>query len=88
MQLKFKQQAYQSDAVKAITDCFLGQPKSEGKLYALDPGRSSKAEVQRLANLVEEGFANPDIKLSKDQVLQNIQKVQQRFGLNTSTTLS
>jgi type III restriction enzyme len=88
MQLKFKQQAYQSDAVRAIKDCFLGQPKSEGKLYALDPGRSSKAEVQRLANLVEEGFANPDIKLSKDQVLQNIQKVQQRFGLNTSTTLS
>lgn len=88
MQLKFKQQAYQSDAVKAIADCFAGQPKSEGKLYALDPGRASPNQGARLSNLIEEGFANPDIKLTKEQVLKNIQLVQQRSGLNTSTSLA
>lgn len=88
MQLKFKQQAYQSDAVKAISDCFAGQPKLEGKLYALDPGRASDNQGARLSNLIEEGFANPEIKLTKEQVLQNIQQVQQRSGLNTSTSLA
>ena len=32
MKLKFKQQAYQTDAVRAVVDCFAGQPKSRGRL--------------------------------------------------------
>ncbi len=39
MRLKFKQQAFQMDAVKAEVDCFAGQPKSRGQKYAL--GRKS-----------------------------------------------
>ena len=41
MKLKFKQQAYQTDAVKAVVDCFAGQPKSRGFSYAIDPGRAA-----------------------------------------------
>jgi hypothetical protein len=28
MKLKFKQQAFQTEAVKVVVDCFAGQPKS------------------------------------------------------------
>ena len=42
MKLKFKQQGvYQTDAVKAVVDCFAGQPKSQGFKYAIDPGRAA-----------------------------------------------
>jgi type III restriction enzyme len=34
MKLKFKQQGYQTEAVKAVVDCFAGQPKSRGFAYS------------------------------------------------------
>ena len=30
MKLKFKKQPFQTDAVNAVADCFIGQPKTEG----------------------------------------------------------
>jgi len=39
MKLKFKVQAFQTDAVNAVVDCFAGQPKSEGVSYRIDPGK-------------------------------------------------
>ena len=33
MKLKFKHQAYQTEAVKAVVDCFAGQPKASGFNY-------------------------------------------------------
>ncbi len=38
MKLKFKKQAYQTNAVEAVADCFLGQPKFTGIDYTIDPG--------------------------------------------------
>ncbi|WP_413856095.1 hypothetical protein [Candidatus Aalborgicola defluviihabitans] len=43
MKLKFKKQAYQTNAVVAVADCFAGQPKREGLNYRVDPGRAVDA---------------------------------------------
>jgi restriction endonuclease len=46
MKLKFKHQSHQTDAVKAVVDCFAGQPMSRGFKYAIDPGRVPAAGAQ------------------------------------------
>ncbi len=38
MKLKFKKQAYQTNAVEAVANCFAGQPLSTGFKYDIDPG--------------------------------------------------
>jgi len=38
MKLKFKVQAFQTNAVDSVVDCFAGQPRSEGISYRIDPG--------------------------------------------------
>ena len=38
MKIKFKRQAFQTNAVDAIADCFLGQQRSTGIRYRIDPG--------------------------------------------------
>ena len=58
MKLKFKHQAYQSDAVRAVVDCFQGQPKSSGLKYAVDPGKASSQGHVLLPGTEAEGFAN------------------------------
>lgn len=40
MKLKFKKQAYQTNAVEAVANCLAGQPKREGLSYRVDPGRA------------------------------------------------
>ena len=71
MQLKFKTQSYQTDAVEAVVDCFAGQPNATGLAYRLDPGRDR--------NLLElSGFANPALQLGETQLLENIRAVQRR----------
>ena len=45
MKLKFKKQAYQTNAVDAVADCFAGQPKHKGLNYRVDPGRAVDASV-------------------------------------------
>lgn len=42
MKLKFKKQEYQAQAVKAVIDCFKGQPNTEGIRYRIDPGADDK----------------------------------------------
>jgi fido (protein-threonine AMPylation protein) len=51
MKLKFKKQAYQTNAVDAVADCFAGQPKREGLNYRMDPGRAVDASGQTLVAL-------------------------------------
>ena len=87
MKLKFKQQAYQSDAVKAMTDCFAGQPKHRGFRYAIDPGRATAGSSAALPGTEAEGFANDKIALSPAQILENVQVVQRRQNLPISPEL-
>lgn len=87
MKLKFKQQAYQTDAVKAVVDCFAGQPKSRGFKYAIDPGRQEPGSSLALAGFEGDGFANDRIALSPAQLLDNLQGVQRRQNLTVSPEL-
>lgn len=87
MKLKFKQQAYQTDAVLAVRDCFAGQPPSKGLKYAIDPGRVPQDGNAALPGMEADGFANASLAISPGKVLENLQSVQRRQGLPISTEL-
>ncbi|MEI7733033.1 MAG: DEAD/DEAH box helicase family protein [Verrucomicrobiota bacterium] len=84
MKLKFKQQAYQTHAVEAVADCFLGQPKNNGVSYRIDPGRG---DTQTMFSIGESGFKNSDVAVPLAQVLTNVHAVQLRHNLPLSLGL-
>ncbi len=86
MKLKFKVQAFQTNAVDSVVDCFAGQPRSEGISCRIDPGRGIfRAPGQHQQALLEtQGFKNSDLFLTEQQVLDNIRAVQQRQNLPLS----
>lgn len=85
MKLQFKHQQYQSDAVDAVVDCFVGQPRTDSISYRMDPGVRRQ---QRTGD--DSGFRNAEIALSDAQLLGNIQAVQSdpRRNLPESTELA
>ena len=87
MKLKFKIQPYQTAAVEAVAGCFMGQPKSEGITYRMDPGHRGK-EQQASISLLGDGFRNADIALPRARVLENIQQIQRSQGLPQSGSLA
>ncbi|RLA82952.1 MAG: restriction endonuclease subunit R [Epsilonproteobacteria bacterium] len=90
MNIKFKTQDYQTNAVNSIVDCFEGQVKSSGIKYRVDPG-TIKEEHQRQSSIEEfevpEGVKNADFTLTANQILENIQDVQQSQNLPISDEL-
>jgi len=87
MKLKFKQQGYQTDAVKAVVDCFTGQPRSSGFTYAIDPGRAAAGSSTALPGMESEGFANDKLSIAPSQVLDNLRGVQRQRNLPISLGL-
>lgn len=89
MKFRFKKQAYQTDAVQAVMDCFKGQPNSAGITYRIDPGQASaNAQGEAQDSLLEEaGFKNADIHLNEVQLLENIQVTQHQQNLPHSSGL-
>ena len=100
MKLKFKTQAYQTQAVQAVVDCFKGQPPNHGGIrYRLDLG--VKKEEPRLApnpqfSLIETtaqpipddvAFKNADVALNEISLIENIQQVQRQQNLPQSSIL-
>lgn len=87
MKLKFKVQTYQTAAVEAVADCFLGQPLADPAAvsYRIDPGRTTPGESERL--LAQAGFRNAELQLGRTQLLDNIQRVQRRQNLPVSPAL-
>ena len=81
MKIKFKSQSYQTAAVKAVVDCFEGQPDTSGQVYRIDPGRRIQGRMD------EDGFPNADIALTQARVLENIRKVQKCQNLPLSESL-
>ncbi|MCO5248775.1 MAG: DEAD/DEAH box helicase family protein [Chitinophagales bacterium] len=65
-------QAYQLEAIKAITDIFEGQPLSGGDF------EFSHTSVGTLYS--ENGFGNK-LTLSEEQILENVKSIQQRHGI-------
>jgi len=86
MKLQFKEQQFQLQAVKAVVDCFSGQPL-ETTRFTLERSvnivRKAKAAAQGV-NLLELeddllesiGYRNRPLQLTDNQMLKNIQQVQ------------
>jgi len=89
MKIKFKKQTYQTNAVESVADCFVGQPKTEGSKYRVDPGRGPAGPQRKFEEFDElEGFKNAAFALPKHQILKNIQQVQRSQNLPMSSSLA
>jgi type III restriction enzyme len=86
MRLKFKNQVYQNEAVKAVIDCFAGQPLSDGVRYHLNPESIAKGRQQPL--LEDIAFKNNRLLIDEWQLLKNIHAVQRQQNLPLSTALA
>jgi type III restriction enzyme len=89
MKLKFKTQAYQTNSVEAVTNCFQGQPKATGVEYRIDPGNVKAGQGKQAQQRLNEdpGFKNADLAMSQMQLLTNIQTVQRHQNLPIATSL-
>lgn len=89
MKLKFKEQQYQLDAVENTVRVFNGQPNhgmaeyviDKGITYVIDHGR--KIQVTNI-DFDTVGFRNNEIVLSREQILDNIHKVQTDSNIKLS----
>ncbi|HAU4231570.1 TPA: restriction endonuclease subunit R [Legionella pneumophila] len=85
MKLKFKHQAYQTEAVNAVLECFKGQKRHEGIMYRVDPGIQSNSQMDMFD---ESGFKNADLDIDEAQILKNIQAIQKKQNIPVSAHLS
>ncbi len=74
MKLKFKNQSFQNDAVKAVTDLFSGQEKINSTFSIAD----NSAQVNLLQN--EFGFGNK-LLIEESRLAENLHAVQKRHNL-------
>ncbi|MBN2040492.1 MAG: DEAD/DEAH box helicase family protein [Spirochaetes bacterium] len=89
MKLKFKKQEFQTKAVKAVTDCFKGQPNTSSITYRIDPGIGKKIQQGQEQHLDYNipGFRNADIIVNELALLANIQDVQRYQNIPVSSSL-
>ncbi len=87
MKLKFKSQAYQTNAVESVVDCFAGQVNTAGIQYRLDPGRVVKGQIIGSTAAGEYGFKNAELQLSDAQLIENIHSIQRLQNLPLSNAL-
>lgn len=94
MHFKFKIQPYQTDAAKAVTDAFAGQPNNGAAPYLRDLGRGkTKNGMETLDGFemqleASEGYANAPLAISRQAVLDNIRKEQRASHLPESEALA
>lgn len=95
MKLQYKEQHFQLQAIKAVIDCFDGQPLKTRK-YTLEKSKNIILKSKEIArglpqlgfDLEEEiGYRNGRIILNDADVLRNIQKVQNQHDLHRSDIL-
>ena len=92
MKLKFKEQQYQLDAVDNTIRVFNGQPNHGLAEYVIDKGKSyiiqngKKVPVPHL-DFDAAGFKNSDIVLTREEILDNIHKVQTDSNIKLSNDL-
>ena len=84
MKLKFKNQQFQTDAAKAVTDVFHGQRNQAMLEFTHDMGRSADG-TQDLFDVV--GFRNQPITVPAGQLLEQIRKIQMPAQLKPSETI-
>lgn len=93
MKLQFKEQGFQLQAIKAVVDCFEGQPLKTNK-FTLERSqeiiRKAKLAAEENQALFESdvyeeiGYRNSPLVIGDVQVLKNIQEVQRANDLNES----
>ena len=94
MRFKFKIQPYQTEAARAVTDVFAGQPNIGASLYLRDLGRMVGSDgTEALPGFetqvqASEGYANTPIALGSATLLSNLNKVQRRNRVMESTGLA
>ena len=71
MKLQFKNQKFQSDAAKAVTDSFIGQKNSALHEYTLDMGSDGPGAFFDVV-----GFRNAPLNIDSIQLTENVRKVQ------------
>lgn len=90
MRLKFKIQKYQTDAVENVVSVFGGQPCQGATIYRIDKGKvyaeqNGKRVEQKTLDFEEEGYKNGDVRLSEEQLLDNIHHVQTESNIHLSS---
>ena len=89
MKLKFKEQQYQLDAVENTVRVFNGQPNHGMAEYVIDKGityvidHGKKIQVTNI-DFDTVGFRNNEIVLNREQILNNIHKVQTDSNIKLS----
>lgn len=84
MELKFKIQDYQTEAVQAVVDVFKGQPYNNGLTYKRDMGKD-------VVSLFEEdslGYGNNPVTLDSTDLFSNITSIQRSSNIPQSESLS
>lgn len=91
MEFRFKIQPYQTEATKAVTDVFIGQPNMGAMSYLRDVGQAQTFKGmesifggQQEAN---EGYGNAAVALDGEALLTNIRAIQRRREIRESLTL-
>ena len=84
MKLKFKNQQFQTDAARAVTDVFRGQRNQAMVEFTHDMGRSADG-AQDLFDVV--GFRNQPVTVQAGQLLENIRAIQMPAQLRPSETI-
>ncbi|MDD6701550.1 MAG: DEAD/DEAH box helicase family protein [Bacteroidales bacterium] len=74
MKLRYKHQRFQTEAARAVTDAFKGQP-------FIDPAEFLPDIGQGRLNMGEHGFANAPLTIDRTQLTENVRTVQLAQGL-------
>ena len=95
MKLQFKEQGFQVNAVRAVVDCFEGQPLKTNR-FTLERSKELIRKAKQAAKGIETidfeieeeiGYRNAAIQLTENQLLENINEVQQNNDLFESDKL-
>ena len=98
MKLQFKEQQFQIDAVKAVVDCFAGQPIKTNR-FTLERSKDIIKKAKQIAadnsfaatldlEVMEEiGYRNTPIQITDKQILENLKKVQFDNDIQENTQL-
>lgn len=87
MELKFKIQQYQTDAVENTVNVFQGQPWADPTQYRRDLGKKGRQASMQFDEDEDLGFRNADVALSSQELLQNIRSMQKGCQINMSDKL-
>ena len=84
MKLKFKQQQYQTDAINAVVNCFLGQKKDNRRdllaRYIKTINEETLFEKKEQVEVIS--FGNHPITLTESERRKNIREVQRKNDIN------